>query len=81
VGENIEDVSRFQNHSSPAVTMVYLKRLEGETDKSWVTAAEAIGILLTIIQIYDHFLHLLAVLSHFQRLLRLPHHRLAGHHD
>jgi site-specific recombinase XerD len=35
VGETIEDVSRFLDHSSLAVTTVYLRRLEGEQDRSW----------------------------------------------
>ena len=30
--ESIEDVSRFLDHSSLAVTTTYLRRLEGETD-------------------------------------------------
>jgi hypothetical protein len=38
------DVSRFLDHSSLAVTTVYLRRLEGEQDKSWAKVAEAIGI-------------------------------------
>ena len=32
-GETVEDVSRFLDHSSLAVTTVYLRRLEGEQDK------------------------------------------------
>ncbi len=43
-GETVEDVSRFLDHSSLAVTTVYLRRLEGEQDKSWAIVAEAIGI-------------------------------------
>jgi integrase len=43
-GETIEDVSRFLDHSSLAVTTVYLRRLEGEQDKSWGKVAEAIGL-------------------------------------
>jgi integrase len=35
VGESIEDVSRFLDHSSLAVTTVYLRRLEGEEDNGW----------------------------------------------
>ncbi len=34
-GESIEDVSRFLDHSSLAVTTTYLRRLEGQEDKSW----------------------------------------------
>jgi integrase len=44
VGESIEDVSRFLDHSSLAVTTVYLRRLEGQEDRSWQRVAEAIGI-------------------------------------
>ena len=35
VGESIEDVSRFLDHSSLAVTTVYLRRLEGQADLGW----------------------------------------------
>ncbi len=44
VGETVEDVSRFLDHSSLAVTTVYLRRLEGEQDRSWAKVAEAIGL-------------------------------------
>jgi site-specific recombinase XerD len=44
VGETVEDVSRFLDHSSLAVTTVYLRRLEGEQDRSWAKVAQAIGI-------------------------------------
>jgi integrase/recombinase XerC len=43
-GESIEDVSRFLDHSSLAVTTTYLRRLEGQEDKGWGRVAEAIGI-------------------------------------
>ena len=43
-GESIEEVSRFLDHSSLAVTTTYLRRLEGQEDKSWAKVAEAIGI-------------------------------------
>jgi integrase len=43
-GETVEEVSRFLDHSSLAVTIVYFRRLEGEQDKSWVKVAEAIGV-------------------------------------
>jgi integrase len=43
-GETVEDVSRFLDHISLAVTTVYLRRLEGEHDKNWAKVAEAIGI-------------------------------------
>ena len=42
-GESVEDVSRFLDHSSLAVTSVYLRRLEGQEDKSWTKVAAAIG--------------------------------------
>jgi integrase len=41
--DTVEDVSRFLDHSSLAVITVYLRRLEGEQDKSWAKVAEAIG--------------------------------------
>jgi site-specific recombinase XerD len=44
VGESVEDVSRFLDHSSLATTTVYLRRLEGQEDKSWGAVAAAIGI-------------------------------------
>ena len=44
VGESVESVSSFLDHSSLAVTSVYLKRLEGQEDKSWSKVAEAIGL-------------------------------------
>ena len=43
-GETVEDVSRFLDHSRLAATAIYLRRLEGEQDKSWAKVAEAIGI-------------------------------------
>ncbi len=44
VGESIEDVSRFLDHSSLAVTTVYLRRLEGQEDRGWQRVAEALGV-------------------------------------
>jgi len=44
VGESIEDVSRFLDHSSLAVTTTYLRRLEGQEDRSWGRVAAAIGM-------------------------------------
>jgi site-specific recombinase XerD len=44
VGESIEDVSRFLDHSSLAVTTTYLRRLEGQEDKAWAQVAMAIGV-------------------------------------
>jgi integrase/recombinase XerC len=43
-GESIESVSAFLDHSSLAVTSVYLKRLEGAEDRTWPTVAESIGL-------------------------------------
>jgi len=43
-GESIEDVSLFLDHSSLAVTTTYLRRLEGQEDRSWAKVAAAIGI-------------------------------------
>jgi len=43
-GASIEAVSAFLDHSSLAVTSVYLRRLEGETDLTWSDVAMAIGV-------------------------------------
>ena len=43
-GQSIEDVSAFLDHSSLAVTTVYLRRLESQADTSWREVAEAIGV-------------------------------------
>jgi integrase/recombinase XerC len=43
-GESIESVSQFLDHSSLAVTSVYLRRLEGQEDLTWREVAEAIGV-------------------------------------
>jgi integrase/recombinase XerC len=43
-GESIEEVSAFLDHSSLAVTTVYLRRLEGQEDLTWRGVAEAIGV-------------------------------------
>jgi site-specific recombinase XerD len=43
-GESIEAVSSFLDHSSLAVTTVYLRRLEGEADQGWANVANAIGL-------------------------------------
>jgi len=42
-GESIEDVSAFLDHSSLAVTTIYVRRLEGVQDTGWARVAEAIG--------------------------------------
>lgn len=44
VGESVEEVSRFLDHSSLAVTTVYLRRLEGQEDRGWGRVAEALGV-------------------------------------
>jgi site-specific recombinase XerD len=44
VGESVEEVSRFLDHSSLAVTTVYLRRLEGQQDLGWMKVAAAIGV-------------------------------------
>jgi site-specific recombinase XerD len=44
VGETVEEVSRFLDHSNLATTTTYLRRLEGQQDRSWKKVAEAIGI-------------------------------------
>jgi integrase/recombinase XerC len=43
-GESIESVSQFLDHSSLAVTSVYLRRLEGQEDLTWREVAQAIGV-------------------------------------
>jgi len=44
VGESVEDVSLFLDHSSLAVTTVYLRRLEGQEDRGWEKVAAALGV-------------------------------------
>ena len=43
-GESVEQVSSFLDHSSLAVTTVYLRRLEGDRDTTWKQVATAIGV-------------------------------------
>ncbi len=43
-GESIEEVSSFLDHSSLAGTSVYLRRLEGDSDRTWPDVAAAIGL-------------------------------------
>jgi site-specific recombinase XerD len=43
-GESVEEVSRFLDHSSLAVTTTYLRRLEGQADRTWGKVAEALGV-------------------------------------
>jgi hypothetical protein len=42
--ESVEEVSRFLDHSSLAVTTTYLRRLEGQEDRGWEKVAAAIGL-------------------------------------
>ena len=44
-GESVEQVSRFPDHSSLAVTSVYLRQLEGDRDTTWQQVAVNPGIL------------------------------------
>lgn len=43
-GESVEQVSRFLDHSSLAVTTVYLRQLEGDRDTTWEQVATALGV-------------------------------------
>jgi len=43
-GESVEEVSRFLDHSSLAVTTVYLRRLEGQEDSGWREVAALLGV-------------------------------------
>ena len=43
-GQSIEEVSRFLDHSSLAVTSLYLRRIEVTEDAGWARVAEAICI-------------------------------------
>ena len=43
-GESVEQVSRFLDHSSLAVTTVYLRQLEGDRDTTWQQVAKAIDV-------------------------------------
>ncbi|MGO9179319.1 MAG: tyrosine recombinase XerC [Candidatus Limnocylindrales bacterium] len=44
VGETVEAVSAFLDHSSLAVTTTYLRRLEGVEDRAWRKVAAALGV-------------------------------------
>ncbi len=48
-GETVESVSHFLDHSSLAVTTIYLRRLEVVEDAIWSRVAEAIGVKLSTI--------------------------------
>jgi site-specific recombinase XerD len=43
-GQSIEEVSSFLDHSSLAVTAVYLRRIEVTEDAGWAGVAQAIGV-------------------------------------
>ena len=43
-GESVEEVSRFLDHSNLATTTTYLRRLEGQEDRSWAKVAAALGV-------------------------------------
>ena len=43
-GAPLEEVSAFLDHSSLAVTSIYLRRLEGQTDSRWQDVASSIGV-------------------------------------
>ena len=43
-GESVEQVSRFLDHSSLAVTSVYLRQLEGDRDTTWQQVAATLGV-------------------------------------
>jgi hypothetical protein len=53
-GESIEEVSSFLDHSSLAVTTVYLRRLEGQEDRTWRDVAVAIGVGLSVMNDLRH---------------------------
>ena len=44
VGESVESVSQFLDHSSLAVTTTYLRRLEGERDAAWQGVAHLLNV-------------------------------------
>ena len=44
VGESVESVSQFLDHSSLAVTTTYLRRLEGQRDAAWQGVASVLGL-------------------------------------
>ena len=44
VGESVESVSQFLDHSSLAVTTTYLRRLEGQRDAAWHGVAHVLGV-------------------------------------
>ena len=44
VGESVESVSQFLDHSSLAVTTTYLRRLEGQRDTAWHGVAHVVSV-------------------------------------
>ena len=44
VGETVESVRKFLDHTSLGVTTTYLRLLEGNVDRSWPEVARAIGV-------------------------------------
>lgn len=44
IGESIESVSQFLDHTSLGVTTTYLRRLEGQSDSNWDKVATALGL-------------------------------------
>ena len=44
LGESVESVSQFLDHSSLAVTTTYLRRLEGQRDSAWQGVASVLGL-------------------------------------
>jgi integrase len=48
-GESVEEVSRFLDHSSLAVTTTYLRRLEVQEDGGWGKVAEALGLAFPVL--------------------------------
>src|SRR3989442_6337249 len=43
-GDSVEDISHFLDHSSLAVTSVYLRRLQGQRDPGWIPVASALDL-------------------------------------
>lgn len=43
-GDNVEEIQRFLEHSSLAITQIYLHRVEGKTDTSWAKVEALLGL-------------------------------------
>jgi hypothetical protein len=52
-GASVEAVSAFLDHSSLAVTTVYLRRLKGETDRTWPTSRWRSGFWERLLRAID----------------------------